>query len=141
MPFLAVIALAALLGTGCAGTQEKLGRGFSNTFEIVRMGEMRRSVEQREIFYPGTGFTVGVLEGFDRTAARTGLGLYEIVTAPIPPYHPLMTSYLSVDPVSPDSYKPGRLSDRLFDTDTYTGFSGGEVAPWVPGSRFTVFDN
>ena len=29
----------------------------------------------------------------------------------------------------------------MFDTDTYTGFSGGDVAPFIPGSRFRVFDN
>ena len=33
------------------------------------------------------------------------------------------------------------MSDALFDTDTYTGFSGGDVAPLFPGSRFSVFDN
>jgi hypothetical protein len=29
----------------------------------------------------------------------------------------------------------------VFDTDTYMGFSGGDVAPFIPGSRFRVFDN
>jgi hypothetical protein len=29
----------------------------------------------------------------------------------------------------------------LFDTDTYVGLSGGDVAPFMPGSRFKVFDN
>ena len=41
----------------------------------------------------------------------------------------------------PESYKPSSYSDAMFDTDTYTGFSGGEVAPWIPGSRFKIFDN
>ena len=42
----------------------------------------------------------------------------------------------------PDSYQPGpALRSRCFDTDTYIGFSGGDVAPFVPGSRFSVFDN
>jgi hypothetical protein len=41
----------------------------------------------------------------------------------------------------PDSYRPGLISDSLFDTDAYTGFGGGEVAPGIPGSRFRVFDN
>jgi len=31
------------------------------------------------------------------------------------------------------------ISDPLFDADTYVGFSGGDVAPFVPGSRFSVF--
>jgi len=69
------------------------------------------------------------------------LGLYEIVTYPIPPYGPELTRYLSPEPAFPESYKPGRLSDRMFDTDTFTGFSGGDVVPWVPGSRFNVFNN
>ena len=53
----------------------------------------------------------------------------------------MFTSYLKPDPVFPESYKPGLISDALFDTDTYTGFSGGDVAPFIPGSRFRVFDN
>ena len=37
--------------------------------------------------------------------------------------------------------EPGSLiSNPLFDTDTYTGFSGGDIAPFVPGSRFQIFD-
>ena len=49
MPFLALAALAAVFTSGCAGPEQKLGRGLSNTFEIARMGEMRRSVEQTAI--------------------------------------------------------------------------------------------
>jgi hypothetical protein len=52
-----------------------------------------------------------------------------------------MCSGMSADPVFPESYKPGLVSDALFDTDTYTGFSGGDVAPWFPGSRFSIFNN
>jgi hypothetical protein len=43
--------------------------------------------------------------------------------------------------VYPDSYKPRLLSDSTFDTDTSLGFSGGDVMPFVPGSRFHIFDN
>ena len=72
MPFLAVVALAAVFTSGCAGPEQKLGRGMSNLFEVVRMGEMRRSVEQTAIFdSPGAGYTVGVVHGFDRSVART----------------------------------------------------------------------
>ncbi len=142
IPFLAVIALAAALGTGCAGPEQKLGRGLSNTFEIVRLGEMRHSIEQAEIFDPsGPSFTTGLVTGFDRSIARTGIGLYEVVTFPIPSYDPVCTDYLSPNAVFPASYTPGRMSDPIFDTDTYTGFSGGDVAPFIPGSRFHVFDN
>jgi putative exosortase-associated protein (TIGR04073 family) len=142
MPLLTLAALAAVFTSGCAGPEQKLGRGISNTFEIVRGGEMRRSIEQTAIFEsPSVGYTAGAVCGLNRTLARTGLGLYEIVTSPFPPYHPIWTSYLSPGPVYPESYKPGLISSSTFDTDTYTGFSGGEVAPFVPGSRFRVFDN
>jgi putative exosortase-associated protein (TIGR04073 family) len=142
MPFLAVTALAALLTSGCAGPEQKLGRGMSNFYEIVRMGEMRRSIEQTVVLdSPGTGYTVGAVRGLDRSLARTAVGAYEIVTFPLPPYGPVFTHYLKPEPVFPESYKPGRLSDPLFDTDTYTGFSGGDVAPFIPGSRFKVFEN
>jgi putative exosortase-associated protein (TIGR04073 family) len=142
IPFLAVAALAALLTSGCTGPEQKLGRGVSNTFEIVRMGEMRRSIEQTAIFdSPGEGYTAGVIHGFDRSLERTGLGIFEIATAPLPPYHPILTKYFEPEPVFPASYKPGLYSDSLFDTDTHVGFSGGDVAPWFPGSRFSVFDN
>ena len=106
------------------------------------MGEMRRTVEQTAVFdSPGEAYTTGVIRGFDRTMARTGIGLYEIVTFPIPPYHPIATKYLTPGPVSPDSYKAGLIDDPTFDTDTYTGFSSGNAAPWIPGSRFDVFNN
>ena len=141
MTLLAVIAFAAMFVTGCAGPEQKLGRGISNTFEIVRMGDMRRSIEQNEIFDPYDGFTTGMVSGFDKSITRTGVGIYEVVTAPIPPYHPVLTSYLTPGPVFPGSYAPRRLSDPMFDTDTYTGFSGGDVFPYIPGSRFNVFDN
>ncbi|HEY4416146.1 MAG TPA: exosortase system-associated protein, TIGR04073 family [Verrucomicrobiae bacterium] len=133
---------AALFVAGCANPEQKLGRGVSNTYEIVRLGDMRRSIEQTAIFdSPSEGYTTGVIRGFDRSMARTGIGLYEIVTFPFPPYHPVATKYLSVDPTSPESYKPGLIDDPLFQTDTYTGFSGGDIAPFIPGSRFSVFDN
>ena len=91
MTLLAVIAFAAMFVTGCAGPEQKLGRGISNTFEIVRMGDMRRSIEQNEIFDPYDGFTTGMVSGFDKSITRTGVGIYEVVTAPIPPYHPVLT--------------------------------------------------
>jgi hypothetical protein len=71
------------------------------------------------------------------------VGLAETLTFPIPTptYDPICTSYLSPDPVFPESYKPGLIADPMFNTDTYTGFSGGDVAPWVPGSRFSIFNN
>jgi len=139
---LAFVALA-MFAAGCTGPEQKLGRGLSNTFEVVRWGELRRSVELNGVEpLPGTGY-FGLIHGIDRSLARTGLGVFETVTFPIPTptYQPIFTKYIAPDPVFPESYKPGRWSDALFDTDTYTGFCGSDVAPWVPGSRFSVFDN
>ena len=136
------MAVAALLLAGCAGPETKLGRGVSNTFEIVRWGDMQRTIEQTALFgSPSEGYTTGMVRGFDKSIARTGIGIYEVITFPIPPYHPIATHYLTPGPAHPASYTPGLISDPIFDTDTYSGFSGGEVAPWFPNSRFRVFDN
>jgi putative exosortase-associated protein (TIGR04073 family) len=146
IPFLTLTALAAVLASGCAGPEQKLGRGLSNTMEITRFGDMRRSIEQTAVFEtPSAGYTAGAVRGLNRTITRTGVGLFEVLTFPIPMpgsgYGPIFPSYLKPGPVYPDSYKPGLVSGSLFDTDTYTGFSGGDVAPIVPGSRFKIFDN
>lgn len=139
---LGTAAVAALLCAGCAGPETKLGRGMSNAGEIVRLNEMHRSVEQDGVFY-GTdvGVTTGIVQGFDKTMARTGVGLYEIITFPFPPYHPVLTSYLTPKPQYPDDFAPRKWDEPVFDTDYSLGFSGGDVAPWMPGSRFRVFDN
>jgi len=139
---LGAVAWAAVFTSGCAGPEQKLGRGISNSAEIIRGGEWRRSVEQTAVFdSPEAGRTVGFVTGLNRTLARTGLGLYEIITFPIPPYHPIWTSYLSPNPAFPDCYRPGLPDDPLYDTDTYVGFQGGDIAPLVPNSRFQVIDN
>jgi putative exosortase-associated protein (TIGR04073 family) len=142
LTFLGVVSLTALFTAGCAGPEQKLGRGIGNTFEIARMGELRRSVEQTAVLdSPDAGYTTGFIRGVDRSVARAGIGIYEIVTFPLPPYHPVCTRYLAPEPVYPDNYTPGLVSDPMFDTDTYVGFSGGDVMPLVPNSRFHVFDN
>ena len=142
LSFFSVVALAAMLVSGCTGPEAKLGRGMANVGEVARMGELRRSVEQTAVLDSSdVGYTFGVVHGFDRSVARTGLGLYDVITFPFPPYHPLFTRYIAPEPVYPDNYEPGLLSDSMFDTDTYIGFSGGDVAPYAPGSRFKVFDN
>ena len=142
MSLLAITALAAVFTSGCAGPEQKLGRGTSDLLEFSRLGDMRRSIEQTTIFVsPSAGYTAGAISGFNHSVARTVMGAIEVVTFPLPPYKPVLTSYVKPGPVYPESYKPGRISDSLFDTDTYMGFSGGDVAPVVPGSRFRIFDN
>ena len=142
--FLFAVTAAAVVITGCAGPEQKLSRGLSNTFEVVRWGDMRQSVEQNAVFpAPGVGggYTYGVVHGFDQSMKRIGLGLYEVVTFPIPAYHPIFTNSIPAQPQSTDSYKPGLVSSTTFDADTYTGFSGGTILPIIPGNRFTVFEN
>ena len=129
------------LATGCANTEKKFGRGMSNLVEPLRLGELRRSMEQTALFDgPDSSYGVGFIRGINRTLARTGLGAYEMVTAPIPPYDPICTDYLSPTPVYPDSYTPNLVEDSAFSTDTNLGFSGGDVMPFAPGSRFRIFD-
>jgi putative exosortase-associated protein (TIGR04073 family) len=141
-----VFALGALalvvLAAGCAGPEEKLGRGFGNSTEFMRAGEFERETEQSSIFAgTDTGYSTGVVKGVDKTLARTGVGLYEIITFPIPPYHPVCRDYLQAYPQYPDAYHPRKVAAPALDNDHYLGFSGGDIAPWFPGSRFRVFDN
>lgn len=141
LPLLALAAAVGLMATGCANTEAKFGRGMSNLAEPLRLGEMRRSMEQTAITDgPDTAYGAGFIKGLNRTLARTGVGVYEVVTAPFPPYDPVWTSYLNPQPVYPDSYKPTLVEDSSFATDTNLGFSGGDVAPFMPGSRFRIFD-
>ncbi len=156
------LAGAVIFGAGCAGPERKLGRGFLNATEMLRGGEMRRSIEQTALWENAdSAYTVGVLRGAHRTLTRTGIGLYEMLTFPFPSYDPMLTStnriypdiavrnrsypwggmVLTEFPTYPSSYAPGLLEDATFATDTSLGFSGGDVAPMIPGSRFRVFDN
>jgi putative exosortase-associated protein (TIGR04073 family) len=115
---------------------------MANTFEIVRGGEFRRTEEQTAIFQGhDSAATTGFFRGVNRTLARTGIGVYEVVTAPLPPYGPVFTDHFAPGPVYPDNYTPGVLDDSMFATDTESGFSGGDVLPMIPGSRFRIFDS
>ena len=153
----------ALLAVGCAGPEEKLGRGFRNFTEFARMGEMSRAVEQTALWEgPTKAYTTGVIRGFNRTVARSAIGLAEMLTFPIPApdYEPwLKNAEVYPDPsvatldypwgglvlpegvVYPSSYRPALLDDALFHPNTAIGFGGGDVLPFLPGSRFKVFDH
>jgi len=143
--YLVPVLALALLVAGCAGPEKKAGRGVANTMEIIRLSELQRQIEQHGLFDNRDGMDDGIwagaLAGMDRSITRTGLGLYEIVTFPIPPYHPVLTNYLTPSPAYPDAYQPRKWDIGIFDTDHSLGFSGGDIAPWSPGSRFRVFDN
>lgn len=159
---LLAVAGAAALITGCAGPEQKLGRGINNVTEFVRFGELNRSIEQTALWDgPATAFTTGFIRGLNRGVLRTALGAYEVATFPLPPYKPLLTPpyklypdpsiktssfpfgglWLSENPVYPDSGTPNLLADQLFATDMSLGYSGGDIAPFVVGSRFRIFDN
>jgi putative exosortase-associated protein (TIGR04073 family) len=156
---LAVIIVAAL--TGCAGPENKFGRGLNNMTALVSGGDIRRSMEQTALWDdPNRAPTTGFVRGFNRAMARTGIGIYEVVTFPLPPYGPLLVPEhnlypdhsiktvgrqdwgglrLPEGPVYPASYKPGLRDNTFMSTDSALGFGGGEVAPMVPGSRFKIF--
>ena len=140
LSLLGVAACVALLSTGCAGPEKKLGRGLTNMGEVVRWGDMRRTMEQNAVFR-GTqaGSPHGLVSGFNKSITRIGVGVYEVVTFPIPSYDPVLTHYIAPTPQYPDSFKPGLPDDPMYHTDTALGFAGGEIAPMVPGSRFAVF--
>ena len=153
---LAVAAVVAL--TGCAGPEQKFGRGMNNLTEIARGGEMRRSIEQTTLWDgPTQGATTGWARGFTRTMARTGIGLYEVVTFPLPPYRPVMVQKgplypdpsvatrkptwggleLPETPARPASESVRFPDNGTFDTDDQLGFSGGAIGF---GNRFSVFE-
>src|SRR5438105_12690997 len=142
LPFLAAIVITSALATSCANVEKKFGRGMSNMFEIVRGGEFRRTMEQSALYDgPDTAYSTGFVQGVNRTMARTGIGVYEIITAPFPPYDPVYTDHFAPGPVYPDNYTPNILADSMFSTDTSLGFSGGDVAPMIPGCRFKILDS
>ncbi len=161
---LTTVSALTLLSLGCAGPEQKLGRGLNNMAEITRMGEMRRSIEQTALWEGAdTAYTAGFFRGFNRGLARTAIGVFEVLTFPFPtptygplftPKGPLYPDYstrtyifpfgglaLPEHPVYPDSYRPGLIEDSIFFTDTSLGFSGGDIAPMIPGSRFRIFED
>jgi putative exosortase-associated protein (TIGR04073 family) len=139
--FLSAAAAVVFLETGCANTEAKFGRGVRNVTEFTRLGEIRRSMEQTALLDgPDVAYSAGFVSGFNKSLVRTGVGIYEIVTAPLPSYDPVFTDYMTENPVYPDSYRPRRITDSMWDFDAALGFAGGDIAPFVPGSRFRIFD-
>jgi putative exosortase-associated protein (TIGR04073 family) len=143
-PLLALAALAALFTAGCAGPEQRLGSGVSNLTEFVRLGEMQRGIEQSTLFDPQAGFSTGVIHGFDQSVYRTVAGAYQIVTFPagnLLTQSSFEQKYMPKGTPYPDSYHPGLPNQTTFQTDNYVGFSGGNIAPFVPGNRFSIFEN
>ena len=92
---------------------------------------------------PNQSRTVGFIHGVDRSVERTCIGFYEVLTFPIPNHPPLDYGPIMrpANPVYPDSYKPNAVMSSSYSPDASLGFSGGDVAPIIPGSRFRIFDN
>ncbi len=138
---LTAVAGVVLLAAGCSGPEQKLGRGINNLTEFTRMGEIRRSVEQTALWDgPDVAYTTGSIRGFNRSVARTFMGIYEVATFPIPSYEPLFPNEFPANPVYPESSIPGLVADPTFMPDRNLGFTGEDVIPMVPGSRFRIFD-
>ena len=144
LTFLTVVAIAGVAGSGCSSAEKKFGRGMSNMAEFARLGEMRRSMEQTTLFeQPGGHYMTGFMQGLNRSLVRTGVGVFEVVTFPIkydPVYDDRFSRYVPPNPRYPDNYRPDILDDSLFATDTDMGFSGIDIAPYIPGSRFKIFN-
>ena len=61
------------IAVGCSNVEKKFGRGFSNTMEPIRLGELRRSVEQTAIFYgPEAAYTTGFMQGYQQDSCPHG---------------------------------------------------------------------
>jgi putative exosortase-associated protein (TIGR04073 family) len=147
MKVLLSVFVITFLAVGCSvpGTERKFGRGLANATEFARLGELRRSMEQTIVLQnPDTGYTAGFFHGINRSLARTGVGIYEMATAPLPndwrtkDYGPI---FRPEGTVYPDSYKPHWIADEFVSPDAALGFAGGDVMPFSPGSRFRIFDN
>jgi putative exosortase-associated protein (TIGR04073 family) len=134
----AMAGLVALLAMGCAGPEAKMGRGISDVMEPLRLGEVRYAVEQEGVYNGSSATFRGAVHGLNRSVCRTAVGVYEIITAPIPPYTPVLKH---ADPAFPDNYEPGLLADPLFESSNLLGYGDGEVFPILPGNRFRIFDH
>ena len=85
---LSILAGAAVLLTGCASAEKKLGRGFNNLTEPFRMGELSRSYEQSYLWNGSdVGGSVGVIHGFNRTVGRYSIYGYPHQDYRISPLH------------------------------------------------------
>lgn len=137
-----VLALAAAgavsLFTGCSNMEHKLARGISNLTEPIRMGELRRSIEQNSLAEgPDATPMFGMVHGFSRTFQRTAVGAFEVVTFPIPT-EPLI---LPAAPVFPDSQPRQQAGHLGVGSDQFLGFQDSAVVPFIPGSTFNPLVN
>ncbi|MBM3846805.1 MAG: exosortase system-associated protein, TIGR04073 family [Verrucomicrobia bacterium] len=158
---IATLATAAFFITGCAGPEQKLGRGIRNATEFARLGDVQRSIEHTALWdSPSQTYTTGVIRGLNRSLARTAYGVYDIVTFPFPGYEAKYTpkGYIAPDhsvattkypygglrlpenPTGPTGAPTGLPSDPIMDSSGELGLGGGPVGRSIPGNRFNVFN-
>lgn len=105
----AVLALSITAAAGSAGAAEataermalKAARGVDNTL-LGLIGDRPKTVyyQSRDNGLP-YGMTVGVVQGLAVGLARTGVGLYELATFPVPVptgYRPILSPQFSLEP-------------------------------------------
>lgn len=138
-PLFVLLAVSGVsLLTGCSSMEQKLGRGISNAYEPIRMGEIRRSYEQTYLADGAMAAnTTGVVHGVARTLQRTVVGVFDIVTFPIPTDPLIKPEY----PVLPDSQSQAPIGSFGVGSDQYLGFQDSAVLPFSPGSEFSVSTN
>jgi len=79
-------------GFGCRQYGAKIRAGMGNMFEIVRRGV---SATMNKPMFDGPDAAYGTVHSRQSTEQwREGIGIYEVVTAPFPPYDPVCTDYL-----------------------------------------------
>lgn len=95
---------------GAAGAWEKAGRGFGNLTLGFLVEWPKTVVLESEAHGPAFGLTVGLIKGMGLGVGRTLVGVYELVTFPLPngsDYAPVL------EPGTPFSAK---RTERFLDT-------------------------
>lgn len=103
-------ASGTVTGDGTLGPFEKAGRGLSNVTLGFLVEWPKTVVVESETHGPAFGMTVGLIKGMGLGLGRTLLGVYELVTFPVPngsDYEPVM------EPGTPFSWA---RTVRLLDT-------------------------
>jgi hypothetical protein len=139
---LGAVVLLAVLAAGCAGPEKKFGRGINNVYEPIRLAEMRRSIEQGALAKPNDiNYHTGVIRGFNKHSP----GRASASTRSSPRRSRPMIRFSPI--TCAESQYPDSLQARLFEDSTFRhGYfhrvqRRRSVAPFIPGSRFRVFDN
>lgn len=69
--------------SGCGDCLQKLGRGFANCLTFI-MEIPQQISDVNKASGPLAGFTWGIVKGVGMAGLRAGVGIYEVVTFPLP---------------------------------------------------------